>query len=328
MIRLRRLIPQYSLRTLFVLVTVCAFLLGLWVMLTAPDDVSLASASLQQCGADVFVFRNRTDGADGEREAWVKLNGLTLSKTLSARICWLDELVPITRLECDNTRIERTPQYMSTTGGLEGPPRTALQFLHCLKHVKYLSARHSDFTDDEINDILGASQISCVYLNDSKVAIDKPVLGLKYVDAVDLSGTLISDASLNHIPSDSHICSLVLERTAITDRGMASIARFERLRDLDVSETAVSDIGIASVKHMRDLQLLDVSGTRVTFPGLVTLLSSKTLTIYASGAILTDVERNELLRRFPDSRVVDADRTLTPRGYYAPFFGNGQTGHP
>ena len=141
-----RFIPRYSLRTLCAAVALCACLLSLYTMLAAPDETTRAVGALKQCGASVAVSDlNETEGVDSaiKRQAWVSLSGVTLSNRLSERICGLDDLVPIRRLECDNVRIRGIPTKENGTA-----------FLDHLRHVEYFSARSSGFTDADIGHLI------------------------------------------------------------------------------------------------------------------------------------------------------------------------------
>ncbi len=124
-----------------------------------------------------------------------------------------------------------------------------------------------------------------------KVIIDKkspgkPVIGVelrgtKVTDAglehlkrfsqlhtLNLMGTRVTDAGLEHLTGLSQLRMLVLGYTWVTDAGLEHLKGLSQLQALALLSTRVTDVGLEHLKGLSQLRMLDVDGTRVTDAGL------------------------------------------------------------
>jgi hypothetical protein len=91
---------------------------------------------------------------------------------------------------------------------------------------------------------------------------DKPVID------VELTGTEVTDAGLEHLKGLTTLQMLDLSGTEVTDAGLEHLKGLAKLRTLDLAVTKVTDAGLVHLKGLTELQSLDVGGTRVTGAGL------------------------------------------------------------
>jgi beta-lactamase regulating signal transducer with metallopeptidase domain/Leucine-rich repeat (LRR) protein len=100
-----------------------------------------------------------------------------------------------------------------------------------------------------------------------KVIVDeknpaKPVIG------VDLTGTKVTDAGLEHLKGLPKLQSLKLYRTKVTDEGLKHLKGLTNLQSLALEETGVTDEGLEHLQGLPKLQSLKLYRTKVTDEGL------------------------------------------------------------
>lgn len=112
---------------------------------------------------------------------------------------------------------------------------------------------------------------------------------LAAVTTLNLSGTQMTDKSLEDISKFLTLDFLSLARTQITDDGLERISMLKALRWLSLSDTQVTDKGLDSLVSLRALTYLYLSNTNTSDKGLIlisTLLNLNALNL--SGTNITD----------------------------------------
>jgi Leucine-rich repeat (LRR) protein len=94
------------------------------------------------------------------------------------------------------------------------------------------------------------------------------VQGWSAVRVLDLSGTKVSDASLQMVHSLKELDSLYLSFTAIKGPGLKALAGLPQLRVLDLSKTAITESALESLRGVRNLEVLSLIDVPVTDEGL------------------------------------------------------------
>src|SRR5437870_1075211 len=98
-------------------------------------------------------------------------------------------------------------------------------------------------------------------------AADKPVI------SVDLHGTRVTDAGLEHLQGLSKLQTLNLYNTKITDAGLAHLQSLTSLTTLYLNNTQITDAGLVHLKGLTRLQQLGLYRTQVSDEGLAHLKS-------------------------------------------------------
>ena len=93
------------------------------------------------------------------------------------------------------------------------------------------------------------------------------------VDQLDLGGTQITDASLQHVVGLKHLSFLNLSNTKISDDGLKALRFHDKgyelhLYEIDLSDTQITDAGLAYLQDFSYLRKLNLSGTAITGSGL------------------------------------------------------------
>ncbi len=85
---------------------------------------------------------------------------------------------------------------------------------------------------------------------------------------VDLSGTNVTDAGLEHLKGLTSLQELYLDGTEVTDAGLVHLKGLTSLRRLLLSDTKVTDAGLVHLKGLTSLQALNLRYTKVTDAGV------------------------------------------------------------
>jgi hypothetical protein len=91
---------------------------------------------------------------------------------------------------------------------------------------------------------------------------------LKGLEAVELDGTVVTDAGVEQLATLPALQKLYLNDTKITNAALAHLRGAKLLTALQVGGTAVSDDGLADLKGLGNLRTLDLRKTRVTKKGV------------------------------------------------------------
>ncbi len=86
--------------------------------------------------------------------------------------------------------------------------------------------------------------------------------------ALDIEGSGVSDAGLAQCRRLTNVVRLHVDRSSVSGEGLESVASFTRLRSLSLAGSRVDDAALQHLQGMRQLEVLDLGGTRVTSAGL------------------------------------------------------------
>jgi hypothetical protein len=92
--------------------------------------------------------------------------------------------------------------------------------------------------------------------------------GLPQLKGLSLAGPLVTDASLTYLKGLPQLTWLSLERARVTDAGLVHLKGLTKLRWLSLCGTKVTDAGLTHIKGLNQLQGLHLSGTKVTNAGV------------------------------------------------------------
>ncbi|NQT12030.1 MAG: HEAT repeat domain-containing protein [Planctomycetes bacterium] len=212
---------QFSLRMMFVVITVCALLLGLvmWRIRQREQAVD----AIQRLGGNVIL------GDETPTPQWLKrlvfpkvvVVDLAGTKATNADLARLKGfLKPLETLKLDHTKI--------TTGGLE--------------HLAGLSA-------------LETLSLAGTGASDADLAHLKPLGALVQLD---LSGTRVTDAGLQHLAALARLEVLNLSDTQVTDVGLQHLRGLIALKRLHLEATQISAASVGHLENLTRLQTVTV----------------------------------------------------------------------
>jgi uncharacterized protein YjbI with pentapeptide repeats len=90
----------------------------------------------------------------------------------------------------------------------------------------------------------------------------------KSVIGVNLSGTTVTDAGLEHLKGLTQLQELSLTDTKVSGAGLEHLKELTNLQRLDLMHTEVTDAGLEGLKELTNLKGLNLWGTKVTDAGL------------------------------------------------------------
>ena len=113
---------------------------------------------------------------------------------------------------------------------------------------------------------------------------------LKQLRSLNLHGTGIGDAGLNHLAGQTSLQELFLGGTKITDKGLSTIGGLKALRTLNLSKTAIGDEGLKQLAALKDLRILNLASTKATDAGLKELSNLEQLEeLYLNNTAVADM---------------------------------------
>ncbi|MHB0959937.1 MAG: leucine-rich repeat domain-containing protein [Pirellulaceae bacterium] len=96
---------------------------------------------------------------------------------------------------------------------------------------------------------------------------------LPYLTHIDLSGTRVTGPGLSHILPASHLKVLVLDSLKLEEESWSTIAQFQNLEALSLNHTTITDAGLGALVKLRNLRTISLEGTHTSDAGLQLLLS-------------------------------------------------------
>ena len=82
--------------------------------------------------------------------------------------------------------------------------------------------------------------------------------------SVQLAGTQVTDAGLEHLQGLTRLQSLGLGGTQVTDAGLAHLQGLVQLQSLGLADTKITDAGLEHLQALTQLHSLGLGGTRIT----------------------------------------------------------------
>jgi internalin A len=116
---------------------------------------------------------------------------------------------------------------------------------------------------DDLTPIQKLVNLNGLSITHSKVADLRPIAGLKGLDRVDVSNTLVNDDGLKPIGSLVNITELTLDEDPVTD--LAPIANLKKLERLSIKKTQVKNLApLAPLKTLKFLYIADTPVSDIT----------------------------------------------------------------
>ncbi len=207
---------QYSLRTLLVVVTLCALLCSwLAVAMRQARRERQAAAAFEELGGQASWY----EPPDGTRWLRSRLGDHFLGSIHSVNLA--------------NSKI--------TGAGLEN--------LKVLDQLQNLDLYGTQVTDAGLENLKG-HRLRNLDLRETKVtdAGLESLKGLNLLSNLRL-GTQVTDAGLENLKGLTELHTLGLNKTQVTDAGLEHLQGLDRLRYLDLRDTKVTDAGVMKLQQ-------------------------------------------------------------------------------
>jgi len=224
---------QFSLRTLFVVVTVFCIWLG--VITKKAREQRLAVEAIRAWGGSVFYEHESLAARGGGRAA----AGVRRSDTPGPE--WLRRLIG--------------DEYFFTVARVVGIGSTVddagLEAIGRLTDVQELNLNYTDVTDAGLEHLNGLTNLKKLYLNDPKITNAGLVhmKALTQLDTLHLNNTQVTDAGLEHLKGMTDLNVLSISDTKVTDAGLEHLTGFAGLRYLNISYTQVTGEGVNKLEQ-------------------------------------------------------------------------------
>lgn len=331
---------QFSLRSLFVLVTVVVVLLALWRVFVEPYRVQRAVMSvLEDLDASyttksgpawvarliwsddvqVVVSVNLVDASDPNQylEHLLRLRELeTLlvggPKFRDEHLDRIGRMKSLRRLVLDSTGVSRQRLDALRARRPEltvfRSERRAIALLK--ERGAFVETKQHKPTDpiQQLVDETHHSVAVLVYARGAKISdADLEFIGtMLELKLLRLGGTGISDNGLSHLNGLLQLESLDLKNTNVSDESLRHLAGIGSLKALWLDGTGVTDYGLVRLTNLTKLIHLDLRHTKVTDAGLKKLMAIEKLeTLYLHETLVTQRGITELKRERPEISVVD-----------------------
>ncbi len=110
------------------------------------------------------------------------------------------------------------------------------------------------------------SKLESMPISDATLAHLARLIHLEYLA---LSNTLISDGGLKHLAGLRQLKGLTLYGAAISDDGLVSLESMDQLEALSLVRTKITDNGLVHLSGMTKLKKLELNGTEIDGSGLL-----------------------------------------------------------
>lgn len=273
---------QFSLGTMFVIVTALCAMLALWVGPAERQRRAVAYfkviggqveyAEPPQMRDELFPrnFLRRWLPRDYFEE--VRLVGLDHTAVTDAGLAHLESLKRLQVISLCDTQI--------TDAGLI--------HLHGLTTLTSLNLGHTQIADGGLARLQRLTSLQRLCLDETSIT-DAGLAHLhKLTDLQELSlgGTQITDAGLMHLHELTSLQRLFLHTTQVTGAGFTHLDSLASLEFIYLNEASVTDAGLTSLRGLSGLRALSIAGTQVTdasVPQLHELIALRYLDLSSTG---------------------------------------------
>jgi len=168
-----------------------------------------------------------------------------------------------------------------------------------------LSLRHSSLlANDDVAKLAGFTTLERLDLSGTDItgAALQHLAPLTKLEHLHLTFTKVDDAGLVYLKPLTRLKWLDLSWTEVTDAGLAHLEPLASLERLDLRSTAVRDDGLAYLERLTNLEELNLFGTQITDKAVRHLKRMGNLkSLWLSDTALTEQALNDLKAALPDT---------------------------
>lgn len=306
---------RFSLRSMFVLMTVVAIVLGLF-------------------GSELYRARMQRDALDsieaelgGMVQADYRMGWLGDGQFAGLFCIWIhSDWGCRTRnlsISADTQRTRLTAQNARSLGNvssLEGLQligldltQSELAALSQMPHLRRLSLVGCSLSEDAVEHIAKCESLEHLELyNCGLTGMElHPLSELTSVMVLDLSRNPLVDVGLESIGKMKNLSSLDLDNTLITDDGLRQLSSLQNLERLSLCDTELTDAGVRHLVVLPKLYDLALLSTHITLDCVDSLKQLKHLKkLWARGYDSTNARRDELFRdNLPTVEIINGYET-------------------
>jgi beta-lactamase regulating signal transducer with metallopeptidase domain/Leucine-rich repeat (LRR) protein len=215
-----------------------------------------------------------------------------------------------------------------------------------LSQIKRVNS-HMDITDDGLTNLSNLTRLQSLWIEGLErvtdvglkhlsrltelrnfvfagTAVTTENISFPHLQSLDLTGSQVTDATLDNLGRFHDLQKLSLKYTSVTDAGMARIADLKELRQVVLDSGLITDAGIARLRTLPNLESAGLSGTVVSDASLHSLagiksLSQLTLTVRGEPGINPDglltMDGLLQLKNLPGLRNLTINGLVLPDGW-------------
>jgi len=245
---------QFKLRTLLILTTIIAVLLGGWSYKAQKQREAVAALRSHAARIDYLCILPGT----------IELEPTPFRDDVPSPSQWL----------VDNVGID----YFATVKGVDLSYRdrvgdAEMEYLQTFSTLQWLRLDNTSVTDAGLKRLTHLKNLQELNLSHTQVtdAGLEYLKGLTALQRLSLDGTQTTDAGLEYLKGLTALQEIVLRNTQITDAGLEHFKCLPTLQILNLKNTQVTDAGLEHLKSLAELQWLILEGAQVTDAGVARL---------------------------------------------------------
>ena len=309
---------QYSLRSLFVLTTICgivAYLSGRWYREIANEEKAISELRSVRSDIEFYSPKSTENGCEFSSPKWFRTligkESFTHAKKVdirSSRQIPLEGFISDTSMpelhlqelnvtESHVALLRHMPSVQTLSFPTDKIPTTALALLHGHPHLKKLSIGPIYGNAVELRALADIPELRELFVGftDNSFGGCREISCLKLLESLDLSHTPIDDEVLGIIGNMPSIRNLNLRETKITDVGLANLKGMNSLRFLELYRTPVDGHGFRSLNAL-PLEIIAADETLIDDEGAADISNIHTLTtVEVNGTKITNLGLERIL---------------------------------
>jgi hypothetical protein len=253
MVKRRFRFASYSLKSLFLAISVVACLLG-WIKWRGSDG-SAPHLMLRKAGAQVKFDWEAPDATPGARPA-----DSAMLRTLFGDYYDVDKIYSVDFSNCH-------------------PSASTLRHLQYCQSAKVVSLRDAPFGDAECKWLANMPRLKSLGVERTKITDGGAgsLARCKNLRSLNLSGCHVTDQAVGALSESLSLTGINLDHTLVTGESLRYLSKMPSIQTISIWGCPVSDADLKPLANCPALYYLDLSGTQITADALPELAKIKGL---------------------------------------------------